>query len=185
VDELESDEALLVAAKSDVDAFGRFFDRHLDRLHGYFARRTADGHIAADLAAETLAEAFVSRRRFEARGDGSARAWLYGIARHQLSRYARREGVSAKYRRKLGIERVAVDDEAAARIEALADLAGVRAELAAALSDLPLGQLDAVRLRVVEQLPYAQVALRLGCSEGAARVRVTRGLARLAEVMGA
>jgi RNA polymerase sigma-70 factor (ECF subfamily) len=93
--------------------------------------------------------------------------------------------VSAKYRRKLGIERVAVDDEAAARIEALADLAGVRAELAAALSDLPLGQLDAVRLRVVEQLPYAQVALRLGCSEGAARVRVTRGLARLAEVMGA
>jgi RNA polymerase sigma-70 factor (ECF subfamily) len=60
----------------------------------------------------------------------------------------------------------------------------VRADLAAALADLPTSQLDAVRLRVVEELPYAQVAMRLGCSEGAARVRVTRGLARLAEAMG-
>jgi DNA-directed RNA polymerase specialized sigma24 family protein len=32
-------------------------------------------------------------------------------------------------------------------------------------------------------LPYREVAKRLGCSEGAARVRVARGLARLAEIL--
>ena len=38
-----------------------------------------------------------------------------------------------------------------------------------------------LRLRVAEQRPYGEVAALLGCSEGAARVRVSRGLTRLAE----
>jgi RNA polymerase sigma factor (sigma-70 family) len=181
----ESGEELLQAAVTDPDAFGRFYDLHVDELMGFFARRTADGHVAADLAAEAFAAAFVSRRRFVSRGDGSARAWLFGIARHQLGRYARRQRVSERARRKLGMEPVAVDDEAARRIEELADLQALRVELRAALAQLPTNQLDAVRLRVIDELPYAQVALQLGCTEGAARVRVTRGLARLAEVFEA
>ena len=181
--DLESDESLLHAARTDVDAFGRFYDRHAESLLGFFVRRTADGHVAADLTAETFAEAFVARRRFQDRGDGSARAWLYGIGRNQLGRYARRQRVSAKYRRKLGMPAVVLDDDVAVRIEARADLHEIRPELQAALASLSATQLDAVRLRVIDELPYSQVALRLGCSEGAARVRVTRGLARLAEVM--
>jgi len=39
---------------------------------------------------------------------------------------------------------------------------------------------DAVRLRVVDELSYTDLADRLGISEGAARVRVSRGLAALA-----
>jgi RNA polymerase sigma factor (sigma-70 family) len=180
-----SDEDLLAAAGRDPESFGLLYDRTVGDLLGWFARRTADGHVAADLTAETFAEAFVSRRRFSPRGEGSARAWLFGIARHQLGRYARRERVSARYRRKLGVPALVVDDEAAERIEARADLEGVRRELRIALAQLPDGQRDAVRLRVVDELPYAQVAQRLGCTEGAARVRVTRGLARLAEVLEA
>jgi RNA polymerase sigma factor (sigma-70 family) len=178
-----SDEDLIVAAGRDPEAFGVLYDRTVGDFLAWFVRRTADGHVAADLAAETFAEAFVSRRQFSARGDGSARAWLFGIARHQLGRYARRERVSARYRRKLGVPALVVDDETAERIEARADLEGVRRELRIALAQLPDGQRDAVRLRVIDELPYAQVAHRLGCSEGAARVRVTRGLARLAEVL--
>jgi DNA-directed RNA polymerase specialized sigma24 family protein len=40
-------------------------------------------------------------------------------------------------------------------------------------------------LRVGHDLPYAEVARRLGCSEGAARVRVTRALTRLADLLEA
>jgi DNA-directed RNA polymerase specialized sigma24 family protein len=36
---------------------------------------------------------------------------------------------------------------------------------------------------VVDELPYDEVARRLGCSEGAARVRVSRALTRLAETL--
>ena len=100
-----------------------------------------------------------------------------------LGHYLRRQRVSDRYRRKLGMVPVVVEDSAARRIEELADLASVRNALRDAMATLPAGQLDAIRLRVIEEMPYQEVARRLGCSEGAARVRVARGLARLAEVI--
>jgi RNA polymerase sigma-70 factor, ECF subfamily len=44
---------------------------------------------------------------------------------------------------------------------------------------LPEGQLDAIRLRFVEDLPYDELAKVLGTSPRAARVRVHRGLSAL------
>ena len=43
---------------------------------------------------------------------------------------------------------------------------------------LPAEQRRALELRVIEQLDYEEVAGRLGCSQNAARLRVSRGLAR-------
>ena len=42
---------------------------------------------------------------------------------------------------------------------------------------------EAVELRVVDELEYREIASRLGCTEGSARTRVHRGLARLASLM--
>ena len=44
---------------------------------------------------------------------------------------------------------------------------------------------EAVRLRVVDELPYRDLAQRLGISETAARVRVSRGLSALAGLLDA
>ena len=52
-------------------------------------------------------------------------------------------------------------------------------ELEGALADLPEGQREAIRLRVVVDLAYEQVAASLGTTPEAARVRVHRGLASL------
>ena len=48
-----------------------------------------------------------------------------------------------------------------------------------AMAELPPGERSAVELRVVDGLPYDAVAAGLATSEGAARVRVARGLGRL------
>ena len=48
-----------------------------------------------------------------------------------------------------------------------------------ALDELPAGQLEAIRLRVVDELVYDDVARELGTSTEAARVRVHRGLQTL------
>ncbi len=177
------DEDLIADAGRDASLFGILFDRHHRELIGFFMRRTADAQTAADLTAEVFASAFVARRRFTPRGPGSARAWLFGIARKQLANYTRRQQVSERHRRKLAMQRTLVDDDTAEHFARLADLDGLRAELAAALATLPTNQVDAIRLRVIDELPYQEVARQLGCSEGAARVRVTRGLTRLAEVL--
>ncbi len=56
-------------------------------------------------------------------------------------------------------------------------------ELAAALAQLSPAVRDAVRLRVVDELPYLDVANQLDITEQAARARVSRGLAALAVLL--
>src|SRR5512133_2251953 len=50
-----TDEDLLCS--EDPEAFGVFYDRHVRALLAYFARRTGDAEVAADLTAETFASA--------------------------------------------------------------------------------------------------------------------------------
>ncbi|MGH2891671.1 MAG: RNA polymerase sigma factor [Solirubrobacteraceae bacterium] len=54
-------------------------------------------------------------------------------------------------------------------------LAELRSTLAVELAKLTADQRDALALRVVQELPYDEVARRLGTSEATARARVPRG----------
>ena len=162
--------------------FGRFYDRHARAVLGYLYRRTADPEMAADLMAETFAQAYGSRSRYRDTGHG-ARAWLFGVASRQLKRALRRQRVDDRARRRLGMERVALDDLSYERIEELADFAPIKEAVQAAMASLSPKLAEAVALRIGMDLPYDQVANRLGCSEGTARVRVARGLARLNQIL--
>jgi RNA polymerase sigma-70 factor (ECF subfamily) len=177
-----SDAQLLADARRDPEAFGVLYDRHAVAVLGFFARRTACPATAADLAAETFAQAYASRRRYRDTGD-PATAWLFTIARRQLAGYLRRQAVDDRARRRLDLAPAALDERSYERIEELADLRALRGALEAALASLPAEQAAAIRLRVLQELSYADVAGRLGCSEGAARVRVCRGLDRLARLL--
>ena len=55
--------------------------------------------------------------------------------------------------------------------------------LVSALRELPKQQRAAVVLRAIEDLDHAQIAERLGCSVGTARSHLSRGLARLREIL--
>jgi RNA polymerase sigma-70 factor, ECF subfamily len=55
--------------------------------------------------------------------------------------------------------------------------------LSGALASLPASQQRAVELRVVDELPFADVAGTLGCSEVAARIRVNRALGTLSRLL--
>lgn len=181
-DRERSDAELLAASADDPDAFGVFYDRHARALLAFFYRRTASVEMAADLAAETFAEAFASRRRFRKRGE-SAAPWLLGIGRHQLSRALRKGRVQDRARRRLGVPRLAIDELSYERIETLVDFAPMREAIRAAMARMPPNIAQALVLRVGLDLPYSEVSDRLGCSEGAARVRVARGLDRLAQML--
>jgi RNA polymerase sigma-70 factor (ECF subfamily) len=60
------------------------------------------------------------------------------------------------------------------------DFAPIRGAIEEALLTLREDQREALRLRVIEELPYDEVARRLACTEQSARQRVSRGLRRLA-----
>ena len=76
-------------------------------------------------------------------------------------------------RRRLGMAPLDLTDAALERVVALA---GSEAALAA-LADLPEDQRDAVRMRVVEERAYGEIALAAHTSESVVRKRVSRGLA--------
>ncbi len=176
--EERTDTELLLASREDPDAFAALYRRHAEALLRYFARRTLDPEAAAELTAETFAQAFASRRSFSDKGvDGVA--WLYGVARHQLGRFFRSGRVDVAARRQLGMPERELPPEDYERIEELVDFEPLREALAEALGTLPDGQREALRLRVLEGMPYAEVASRLLCSEENARQRVSRGLRHL------
>jgi len=169
-----SDASLLAAA--DPDAFRELYSRYAERVFGDFVRRSGDRDAAFDLTAETFAQAWIMRRRFRDEAAGSAAPWLFGIARNVLLMTVRRGRLERRAVERLGVaERLdgPYEPASAAPDERWAEGAD---EL---LDALPESQREAVRLRVVEQLEYEEVALALGTSPEAARVRVHRGLSAL------
>ena len=55
--------------------------------------------------------------------------------------------------------------------------------LSDALSSLPADTREALRLRYADGLPTKEIALKLGKSDGAIRVMLTRSLARLQQLL--
>jgi RNA polymerase sigma factor (sigma-70 family) len=177
-----TDNQLLSASAEDPDAFTELYRRHAEDLLRYFARRTLDPEAAAELTAETFAEAFASRGTYTDTGANGV-AWLYGIAKHRLGRFFRSGRVDATARRRLGMPERELPPEDYERIEDLVDFAPIREALLEALDTLSEDQRRAMRLRVIDGLGYPDVAERLDCSEANARQRVSRGLRKVALVL--
>ena len=170
-----SDEDLLAASVFDEDAFAAFYRRHCTAVAAYFLRRTGDAEVAADLTAETFAAALQGRRRYDS-AKAPAFAWLWGIARHKLARAYEQGAVEDGARRKLHMAAITLDDEALERVEATA---GADARALELLSRLPDDQAAAVRLRVIDERDYDDIARRVRTSPAVIRKRVSRGLAAL------
>jgi RNA polymerase sigma factor (sigma-70 family) len=159
------------------------YAREVEAVLIFLARRTLDVTIAADLAAETFALAFRGWVSLEGRTDEEIRAWLFTVARRQLSRYLRRARAEQRAVRRLGIQVPMMHEDDVALVEERAGLSALRAEVNLRLSSLSPQLRDAVRLRVVEERAYPEVAMVLGISEQAARARVSRGLRALRAVL--
>lgn len=161
------------------DEVAGLYDRHAEAILAFLVRRTWDPEVAVDILAETFAVALVGRHRFRGRRDVAARAWLYGIARHELADHFRRDGAQRRALARLGIERRPLTDVEYERIEELAGSRELRDRVAEELGALPVDQREAVRLRVVEEQGYETLARTLDISQDTARARVSRGLQAL------
>lgn len=171
-----SDEDLLALTPARPDAFGEFYARNETAVLAFLHGRTRDPELAADLAAETFAAALVSVRRYRP-GEAPAVAWLFGIARNILLRSLKRRRVEDRARRRLAMPPLPISDELIERIERI----GGDERVEQLLARLSPAQAEAVRARVIQEVPYERIAARMRCSESVVRQRVSRGLAVLRE----
>ena len=167
-----SDAELLELAASDAQAFGVFYDRFEAELLAFLYRATGRADIAADLTAEVFAAALHSVRGFDPRL-GSAHAWLFGIARHELADTWRRGRVEDRARRSLEIEALVLSDAALERIET--ELGTDRGDALELLEGLPDEQRQAIQGRVLDDRDYTELADALGPGPNAQERRADQG----------
>lgn len=159
--------------------FSELYERHQQGLLAFFMRRTFDAEAAVDLVGETFAQAFTGRRRFRGTTTDAEVALLYTVARRLLAHYYRRGRAEREALQRLGVARPELDDDSLARIEELAGVATMRGLIADELRALSAEHREALTARVVDELGYPEVAVRLGVSEQTARARVSRALRAL------
>lgn len=167
----------------DADDFAHLYREEGENVLIFLTRRTWDGETALELTAETFAIALRSWQRLGKLQREQQRAWLFTVARRQLSRYLRRARVERRAIERLGMQVPDIDEEDLLLIEQRAGLPELRETLARELVRLSATQRDALQLRVIEEHSYEQVAAALGVSEQTARARVSRALRSLARAM--
>jgi RNA polymerase sigma factor (sigma-70 family) len=178
-----TDADLLEAARQDPQAFREFYDRYAVWIRSWFLRQTGSEPASLDLTAETFAQAWNASRRFRDLAGGSGAPWLFGIARNLLRQYHKHNRIESAARERMGMPVPFAESDEYERVDERSEANALAPLLGRAMRALPSEQRRAVELRVVEQLPYEEVAGRLGCSQNAARLRVSRALRALTTQM--
>ncbi|MEU9349258.1 RNA polymerase sigma factor [Streptomyces sp. NPDC048278] len=164
-------DAQLSRSAVDPAAFTPLVERYSVALHGYFARRMPGA--ADDLLAEAWLQAFAARHTFDA-SRGSARGWLFGVARNVLAGTVRR---AARTEAPPG-EQVTDPWQA---VDQRLDAAALAPALRGALAELPAEEREVMLLVSWEQLTPAEAAAAVGIPAGTARSRLHRARGRLRE----
>jgi RNA polymerase sigma-70 factor (ECF subfamily) len=172
-----SDAELLRAGTAD--GFEEVYDRHAAQVLAWARARV--GEHAADLTAEVFARAWLRRSRFRGESEVSALPWLLGIARNVLRESLRKRRVEDAARRQLGMPPLLVQDAA---LDAVDERRSLSESERRALASLPERDRELLRLRVIEERSYRDIALRLRCTPQAARHRVSRLLRQLQCTLG-
>lgn len=167
----------------DNAAFEQLYRAEADSLLIWFTRRTLDKEASLDLVAETFALAYEGRRRLRRRELDSASRWLWGVAKNQLKRYWRKGKVDRRAVARLGMQRPSLTQNDHAELERLSRLADLRRLLEGALAEISDPQSEAIRLRVIDEKPYEEIAEELGVDADAVRARVSRGLRKLQRIL--
>ena len=172
-----TDAELVAASRTDPRAFVTVFERHFDAIFHYLRRRVGRSR-AEELAAETFAQAFAARHRFDARYR-DARPCLYGIAVNLLRHHFRAEERELRAYARSGVDPLLGEDASLERLDA----SMLAPRIAGALAELAPIERDVLLLHAWAGLGYAEIAAALSIPVGTVRSRLNRARARLRELL--
>ncbi|MGH2861673.1 MAG: RNA polymerase sigma factor [Solirubrobacteraceae bacterium] len=176
------DRDLLVAARTDREAFAELYRRHVAGVLAYFARSLGRSDLAFDLTAETFAAALLALPQYEPTST-PGQSWLYTIAHNRMVDSLRRGEAEARARERLGMQALALSEEGESTINRVIERLDGRAAFEL-VQDLPHEQRQALTERFVQDRDYAEIAAGMRCSEQVVRKRVSRGLGGLRSRLG-
>ena len=155
----------------DVDAFDALYSRTLPMVRGYLSALTVDRSATHDLVQEVYLQMHRARRTYDPARP--VRPWIAGITRHVWLMAVR------AYSRRRSPEVTGLDESIDIAVIPALDGFADRDALARALAATPDDQREALVLHHVYGFTFREIAHTAGCSEGAARIRASRGMAEL------
>lgn len=157
------------------ERFEQFFAANREAVLGYLLRRTGDRHDAADLLADTFLVAW--RRLDDVPAGDETRPWLYGVARRALANHRRGQGRRHALADRLRSELTEADGPAPTMPD--------NSPAAVAFRALPEQDRELLSLVAWEELDTAQIAITLGITRNAVRIRLHRARKRFAKLLTA
>jgi RNA polymerase sigma factor (sigma-70 family) len=157
--------------------FERLYRANVDAVTAYFARRSGDPHVVADLTADTFVAVITSFEAFDPR-KGTARGWMFGIARRVYASYCEAHSQQQHKLRRLAGQRDLDPDQVEELLDRIdAERAG--RDLLTGLAVLPERDRAVIELVDIAGLRPKEAAAALGLTPGAVRMRLMRTRARL------
>jgi RNA polymerase sigma factor (sigma-70 family) len=157
--------------------FERLYRANVDAVTAYFARRSAEPQVVADLTADTFVAVIASFESFDPR-KGTARAWVFGIARRVYASYCEAYSQQEHKLRRLAGRRDLDPDQVEELLDRI-DAQRAGRELVTGLTALPERDRAVIELVDIAGFAPKEAAATLGLSPGAVRMRLMRTRAQL------
>ena len=167
---VDEDEALILMAREDVEAFGRLYDKYYKSIFRYIYHRTLDHTLTEDLTSNTFFAAFRNIGRYRWKRIPFS-AWLYRIATNEICMHLRkqRQLSSMTLDPASAGENVMVEEDYADLHQAILRLK-------------PIYQ-AVITLRFFEEKTISEISKITGKKEGTVKSQLHRGLEKLRYVL--
>jgi RNA polymerase sigma factor (sigma-70 family) len=157
--------------------FERIYRANFAAVTAYFARRSADPQTVADLTADTFVQVITSLSTFDP-CKGTARAWVFGIARRIYATYCQAHSQQRNKVLRLAGRRELAPDHIGDLLDRI-DTERAHRVLVTELTTLPALDRAVIELVDIAGLQSREAASALGIAPGTVRMRLLRARARL------
>jgi RNA polymerase sigma-70 factor (ECF subfamily) len=163
----------------DDRAYGYFVDKYKAAVYNLAYRMTGQLQETEDLTQEIFFKAYASLKKFDV--NRKFFPWLYAIALNTLRNHLKQKKPVVWYDEENANQKPAVANPH--NPETMVSQVEAYRRLAEKMQKLPLLQQEAVVLRYYQELSFEDIAEILDVSLSAAKMRVYRGLEKLADLL--
>jgi RNA polymerase sigma-70 factor, ECF subfamily len=167
------------SAAGDQQAFAAVYHRYQAQLYRFALRMTGNAWAAEEIVQEVFMTVIREPKKFDPRR-GTLGAFLYGVARNRIMKHLERRPrdlpLGEKTEDGFSLDTLASKELTPAE---WAELRERRAQVRAAVFELPVEFREAIVLCELEEMSYEEAASALDCPVGTIRSRLHRGRALL------
>lgn len=173
---LRDDQLIELVAEKDADALEALYDRYGRAAYSLARRILTDGTLAQDVVQEVFLSLWHDARRFDA-GRGKVATYLLSMTHHRAVDAVRREENLRRWRTTDEVLEFAPDPGTG--VEDEVEASERRAQVRAALAELPPAQREALALAYFGGYTQREVASLVGVPLGTVKTRMAAGMRKL------